>query len=226
MLTRCMLSVDNSVMETTTDNQKANANKNLESTSDDNETSHVLNSVQLGEAIANLNDGIAVYRPDGRLEFCNESFRLINGYSEYALKFGVVTYDELGQLDEESEIVAHKPLIFEQRIVQLRKDGNNVTLQEYEGRIYERYQSPTPAGGIISLITDITEHHRLKLIQSTRNNVLGLLARGCALDEILTTLVQDSEALFPEMRGSVLLMDETGARFQIGAGLSLPQSYL
>ena len=129
-------------------------------------------------------------------------------------------------MDEESEIVAHKPLIFEQRIVQLRKDGNNVTLQEYEGRIYERYQSPTPAGGIISLITDITEHHRLKLIQSTRNNVLGLLARGCALDEILTTLVQNSKALFPEMRGSVLLMDETGARFQIGAGLSLPQSYL
>ena len=226
MLTRYMLSVDNSVMETMTGNQKANVNKNSESTSDDIESSHVLNSVQLGEAIANLNDGIAVYRPDGHLEFCNESFRLINGYSESTLKFGVVIYDELGQLDEESEIVAHKPLTFEQRIVQLRNDGNNVTLQEYQGRIYERHQSPTPAGGIISLITDITEHHRLKLIQSTRNNVLELLARGCALDEILTTLVQDSEVLFPDMLDSVLLMDETGTRFKIGAGPSLPQSYL
>ena len=99
--------------------------------------------MQLGEAIANLNDGIAVYRPDGHLEFCNESFRLINGYSESALKFGVVTYDELGQLDEESEIVAHKPLIFEQRIVQLRKDGNNVTLQEYEAVSYTHLTLPT-----------------------------------------------------------------------------------
>lgn len=189
-------------------------------------TARALDTLQLGEAIANLNDGIAVYRPDGRLEFCNESFRLINGYSESALKFGVVTYDELGQLDEESEIVTHKPFTFEQRIVQLRNDGSNITLQKYEGRIYERHQSPTPAGGIISLITDITEHHRLKLIQSSRNNVLELLARGRALSEVLTTLVQDSEALYPNMLGSVLLMDETGAFFNVGAAPSLPQSYL
>ncbi len=208
-----------------TDTQIAECTDSSEPKSDNIESARVLDTLKLSEAISNLKDGIAVYRPDGRLEFCNESFRLINGYTESELNLGVVTYDELGQLDEKSSIITHKPLTFEQRMAQLRNDGSNTTLQNYKGRTYERHQSPTPAGGIISLITDITEHHRLKLIQSGRNNVLELLARGHALSEVLTAIVQNGEALFQDMLGSVLLMDETGTHLRVGAAPSLPRFY-
>lgn len=181
--------------------------------------------VRLREAIAIMRDGIAVYAPDGCLEFCNKSFREINGYSEQDTEIGVATYDQLGELDRANATINHSPLRFAERMEQLRFDGANLVLQFHAGRVYERRQSATPTGGMINLITDITDHHRLKMIQQGRNVVLELVARGHPLQEVLTELVKNCESLFPGMLGSVLLMDETGTRLLAGAAPSLPKDY-
>lgn len=179
----------------------------------------------LREAIAFMRDGIAVYGPSGHLEYCNDSFRHFQGYSETDTEFGVATYDSLGRLDAANEVIEHKPLSFVERLDQLQRDGANLVLQYHGTRVYEWRQSITPSGGMINLITDITRHHRLEAIQQGRNNILELVAKGHPLQEVLTELVKSCEALFPGMLGSVLLMDETGTRLLAGAAPSLPKSY-
>ncbi len=181
--------------------------------------------VRLREAIAVMRDGIAVYGPSGHLEYCNDSFRRFQGYSETDTEFGVATYDSLGQLDAANNVIEHKLLSFAERLDQLRRDGANSVLQYHGDRVYERRQSATPSGGMINLIADITKHHRLEIVQQGRNNILELVAKGHPLHKVLTELIKNCEALFPGMLGSVLLMDETGTRLLAGAAPSLPQSY-
>ncbi len=170
-------------------------------------------------------DGFAIYDPEGRLEYCNDSFRRINGYSEADTEPGVATYDRLGQLDEKNSTIDHKPLSFPQRLAQLRRDGTNVVVQYHGDGVYERHQSATPSGGMTSLLTDVTTRHRLELIQQGRNNVLELLATGHPLADVLVALVQSCEAVNRNMLGSVLLMDEGGTHLLLGAAPSLPKFY-
>ena len=181
--------------------------------------------VRLREALAFMKDGIAVYGPSGHLEYCNDSFRYIHGYSEADTEIGTANYDTLGRLDSDNQVIGHKPLSFAERLEQLQRDGENLVLQYHGKMVYERRQSATASGGMINLITDITKHHRLELAQKSRNTVLELLAKGGSLQEVLTLLIQHCEALFPDMLGSVLLMDETGTRLLAGAAPSLPSDY-
>ena len=185
----------------------------------------IYGDLRLREALAFMKDGIAVYGPSGHLEYCNDSFRHIHGYSETDTEFGTATYDSLGRIDSDNQVIDHKPLSFAERLEQLRRDGANFVLQYHGGRVYERRQSATDSGGMINLITDITKHHRLELVQQSRNTVLELLAKGGSLQEVLTLLIQHCESLFPDMLGSVLLMDETGTRLLAGAAPSLPRDY-
>ncbi len=115
---------------------------------------------RLREALEIMGDGFALYDPEGRLEFCNNSFRLINDYSEADTRLGIATYDGLGRLDEVQSTDSRKLMTFEQRLAQLRRDGASVVIQTYGNRIYERHQSATPSGGMISLLTDITNLKR------------------------------------------------------------------
>jgi PAS domain S-box-containing protein len=180
---------------------------------------------RLRDAIDIVADGFAIYDPEGRLEFCNGSFRGIHGYSEADTKPGVATYDQLGQLDEASAAVDRKPLSFLERLAKLREDGSTVTMQYHGDRVYERRQSATPSGGLASLITEVTARHRLELIQAGRNNVLELLAKGRPLGEILAALVESCEAVNRNMLCSVLLLEEGGGRLVLGAAPSLPNFY-
>jgi len=181
--------------------------------------------LHLREAVAIMRDGLAVYNPDGFLEYCNESFRRIHGYSEDDTKIGVATYDRLGQLDANNAIINHTPLSFSQRLEQLRRDGENTVLQSYGNRFYERRQSATLSGGMINLVTDITEHHRLEIIQKGRNNVLQLLAKNHPLKDVLSALVENCETLFDGMIGSVLIVDPSRTRLLMGAAPNLPAGY-
>lgn len=180
----------------------------------------------LDEAISNMSDGVAVYGPDGRLEFCNHSFREIHGYSEAQTQFGIATYDELGPQDKAKPITQYTRVSFEEKLHQLRTNGLNIVKKRSGDRIYERRQWATASGGMVSLIADITAHHRLELVQQGRNKVLEMLARGQSLDAILTTLVESCEAAFPAMLGSLHLIDDTGTRLLSGAAPSLPDFFV
>ena len=177
------------------------------------------------EALSAMDGGVAIYDVDGYLIYSNEIFRKFNGYDEADTIPGVATYDSLGMLDQKHSVIARKPLTFFDRVERLRQEGASTVIQHHAGRIYERRQTMSPSGKVISLITDITVLHRLEIIQKGRNNVLELLAKGSSLHEVLTALVEHCETLIPNMLGSVLVLDESGSRLLLGAAPSLPETY-
>jgi PAS domain S-box-containing protein len=112
---------------------------------------------RLRNAISIMGDGFVLYDAQGRLEFFNESFRRFHGYDEGDLVAGITTYDMLGELDKEVSSDNRRLLSFKQRLALLRQNGSTVVLQQMANSTYERHQSATPEGGIISIITDITD---------------------------------------------------------------------
>ena len=71
-------------------------------------------------------------------------------------------------------------------------------------------------------------HSRASLVERVlrgQNQTLQELARGAALADVLTLLTKSAEACFPELRCSVLLLDESG-RLRHGAAPSLPEFYV
>jgi signal transduction histidine kinase/DNA-binding NarL/FixJ family response regulator len=109
----------------------------------------------LMEAMIATEDGFAVYDATGRLVFCNDSFRRINGYTETTAYPGV-TYDDLGKVDSQISAPTRPQFTFHQRVASIRENGPIVIEQVYGGRIYARHQSVTPSGGLVSVISDVT----------------------------------------------------------------------
>lgn len=75
----------------------------------------------------------------------------------------------------------------------------------------------------------IVERYERQLAQhreQARNRVLELLARAAPLKQILKAIVLGIEQEDPRVRGSVLLLDESGTRLFTAAAPSLPQSYI
>lgn len=180
---------------------------------------------RLWEALGVLTDGIAVFDADGLLIFCNEGYSRVNGYSEADIELGVATYDGLGRLDLDNQTIDSVPLTFVERIAKLRLSNSSVVIQHHNDRIYERRVTATPSGGLVTLTTDITAHHKLELIQDGRNKVLELLATGHPLENVLTALIKSGETLNPKMLGSVLVLDESGRHLLVGAAPRLPKFY-
>ncbi len=112
---------------------------------------------RLRDAIGIMTDGFAVYDSEGCLVHCNNSYRDLHQYSEADTGPGVATYDSLGQVDAAYGTFGRQPLSFAQRLAKLRQAGSTETIQFIGDRILEHRQSATPEGGIISILTDITE---------------------------------------------------------------------
>ncbi|WP_425405588.1 ATP-binding protein [Hwanghaeella sp.] len=127
---------------------------------------------RLRAALSNVTDGFALYRPDGKLEMCNDAFRMMHGYGTAETTPGVSTYDQLGKIDYDNSNFKRLPLNFEERRAQLQKDGPTVVLQYLEDRVQERRQSLTPEGGIVSIVRDITERKRLEEALRQANEML------------------------------------------------------
>ena len=78
---------------------------------------------------------------------------------------------------------------FAQRVAKLRQSGSTGTIEFIGDRIHERRQSATPEGGIVSLLTDITERRRAreqiedlaKFPSENPNPVLRVTADGAVL---------------------------------------------
>lgn len=121
------------------------------------EESRRLTERRLREAIGAMSGGFAFYDSVGRLQFFNESFREFHRYDKADLIPGVTTYERLGEIDRHRLSSSRQPVSFKERFEFLSENGPSMITQIIDGCIYERHQSITPEGGIISMITDITE---------------------------------------------------------------------
>jgi diguanylate cyclase (GGDEF)-like protein/PAS domain S-box-containing protein len=74
----------------------------------------------------------------------------------------------------------------------------------------------------------LIERYRRKKAQRrerSRNQVLEQLSAGASLEQILDTIIRDVERENPQMRCSILLLDEDGMQLLFGAAPSLPDSF-
>lgn len=79
--------------------------------------------------------------------------------------------------------------------------------------------------GVLSISEDTTTENQMRQIDKHRNRVLEQLAQGAPLYDILNELVVFTEALYPGLLCSVLLLDDRDQTLQLGAAPSLPDFY-
>jgi PAS domain S-box-containing protein len=85
------------------------------------------------------------------------------------------------------------------------------------------------AGAVVQLLAvsrDVTERVREEAFRGTQHEVLEMIARGCALTDVLDHVVRTVEGQSPDMRCSVLLLDEDGVHVRHGAAPRLPAEYI
>jgi PAS domain S-box-containing protein len=84
-------------------------------------------------------------------------------------------------------------------------------------------------GAVVQLLAvsrDITERRRDEAIRAAQHQVLGMIATGSALPDVLDCLVRLVEQQANGMRCSVLMLDEDGTHIRHGAAPSLPDDYV
>jgi PAS domain S-box-containing protein len=74
-------------------------------------------------------------------------------------------------------------------------------------------------------LEDITVHARAERLQAGERQALELLAGGAPLGKILRVIVELIEELAPETLASVLLLDESGTKLEMGAAPSMPETF-
>jgi PAS domain S-box-containing protein len=85
------------------------------------------------------------------------------------------------------------------------------------------------SGAVVQLLAvsrDITERRREEAFRATQHQVLGMIATGSNLAEVLDFLVRLVEQQSCGMRCSVLLLDDDGVHVRHGAAPSLPEQYV
>ena len=79
---------------------------------------------------------------------------------------------------------------------------------------------------LLAVSRDITERRREEALRATHHQVLGMIATGSALADVLDCLVRLVEQQSNGMRCSVLLLDDDGTHVRHGAAPSLPDDYV
>ncbi|WP_088285297.1 PAS domain S-box protein [Ideonella sp. A 288] len=77
----------------------------------------------------------------------------------------------------------------------------------------------------LGVVTDVTQLERGRQRDRSRLALMEKLAHGEPLPELLTDLVLDHEALFPDSLCSILRVDDSGRHLRLGAAPSLPDFY-
>ena len=79
--------------------------------------------------------------------------------------------------------------------------------------------------GALAVVTDISQRIRIEAREAARAEALLLLARNAPLAAVLEVIVRGVEAQHEQAICSILLLDETGTRVQLGAAPNLPDFY-
>jgi diguanylate cyclase (GGDEF)-like protein/PAS domain S-box-containing protein len=180
----------------------------------------------LSTAIEQSPTTIFITDANGIIEYVNPHFTQITGYSREEaqgrnpnfLKSGLVPqaiYQELWQTISQGRV-------WHGDVVNRRKDGS----------LYweNTHIAPVKAadGGIshyVAIKLDVTERIRIEQREKHRARVLELLATGATLQEVLKVLIYSIEAVSPDKRGSILLLDEGGKHLLNAAAPNLPDFY-
>ncbi|MHC4969500.1 MAG: PAS domain-containing protein, partial [Planctomycetota bacterium] len=149
-----------------------------------------------GAAVGGFDQEYRIVRPDGSIRWIRDrGFPIQNGAGEVQRIAGIA--------EDVSELVRHR--------------------DHLESLVQDRTAELVAANE--RLRQENTERQRAEKIQSDRSRVLQRLAAGASLRDVLTLLVETIEDVFPEVVGSILLLDDDKKRLRHGAAPSLPDFY-
>jgi len=175
---------------------------------------------------AQVQEGVFISTPDGRLEECNDAFVKMLGYDSraevMALDLARDVYASASERSEFRRVIDQQTYLRNYEVTLRRKDGSIITALENsfatrdkEGRV-ERYQG---------FLLDITEKKRAEVETQRRNrelNALNAIAtianQSFDLDEILNTSLRHLVELFGADVAAVHLADHKTRTLQRRSG--------
>jgi two-component system cell cycle sensor histidine kinase/response regulator CckA len=150
--------------------------------------------LQLSEAVEIISDGFVLFDVDGRLVVCNQTYRRAYPLIDDLLKPGV-TFAEILRAAAQRGHFVDEPGELEgwirERLNRHLSHSGVVETQLHDGRWYRITEQPTPSGGVVKLITDITElkWHADRLTDS----ILRMTAIMEAMPDALLTAEEDGQ---------------------------------
>ena len=184
-------------------------------------------ALRLAAAIEELSEYFVLYDADDKMVMGNEKFRELNKEIADKTVPGVSFEDHQRALIENGlflGVEGREEEWFQERI-ERHKNPQGPFEVNRSGMWLLVHEQSLPAGGTVTISTDITDRKRAETLQKGRNEVLERLATGGSLEEILSLLVTTAEEINPDMRGSVLLLDDDGKHLRHGAAPNLPDFY-
>jgi PAS domain S-box-containing protein len=165
-------------------------------------------------------------RPDGSVDFLNQRWCEYTGLSlKQACDWG---WEAAIHPDDREELGAYWRSV-------LKAGGpaeNEVRLRAHDGSyrwfLFRAIPLRDAQGALVKWYgqtTDIDDRKRAEALLAGEKRLLEMLARGLPLSDVLNTLCQLVENNAGPCFCSVLLLDGSGRRFQVGAAPSLPRAF-
>ena len=167
-------------------------------------------------------DGILVDNPDGRIFTSNRRFRdlwQVPDTLDWQAGDAALVLHMQGQLEQAT------PFLDARRHAPHGHREQRDLLHLRDGRVIEQYIRSMQLGNEQARLwtfRDISERSLAERRETTRRQVLEMLAIGAPLERILESVVLGVQADHPAMLCSILLLDEHRHRLVLGAAPSLP----
>jgi len=167
-------------------------------------------------------DGILVDNGDGRIVTSNRRFRdlwQVPDALDWQADGAALVHHVQSQLEQGA------PLLDACLPAQRGHREQREVLQLCDGRVIEQYLRSMQLGNEQARLwtfRDISERSLVERRESTRRQVLEMLATGAPLERVLESVVLALQAEHPSMLCSILLLDEGRQRLVLGAAPSLP----
>lgn len=187
---------------------------------------HVLNKLH-GAALEASANAVLITDTEGVIQWANDAFYRLSGYSageaigrqpRDLVKSGLQSRDFYAALWQ--TILNGK--VWHGEIVNKRKDGS---LYTEEITITPVHTTNHHVTHFVAVMQDISARKMHEKMQSACNAVLDRIIANQPLPDILLSIIRHMEDIFPEMRASVLLLNEETGLLEQGYAPNLPDVY-
>lgn len=173
--------------------------------------------------VEQLGDAIFTTNAEGQLSFLNPAWEQISGYPRHqSLGSPLQRFmPELGQAPLSQQLQALRA----GELDKLRLECELLTHCGQARRVELQLSFSALEQGLHGSLRDVHERHQVQQLQQARNAVLDELLGLHPLHSILAGITRRLESLQPQMRVSIMLLDEY-QHLHIGAAPSLPATYI
>lgn len=172
--------------------------------------------------VEHLGDAVFITDTDDKLSFLNPAWEQISGYPIHeSLGSPLQRFmPELGQATLRQRLEELRG----GKLGSLRLECQLLTLSGQARRVELHLNLSLPEHSLHGSLHDVHERHQTQHLQQARNAVLDELLGLRPLHSILNGITRRLENLQPQMRVSIMLLDEH-QRLHLGAAPSLPEAY-